>query len=434
MIPTLYKITPAVNLRAIRTDRFKSAQLSISFVLPVDRELSPLTTLLFSVLRRGTQKYPTIRELNLALDTLYGASISYRNSFFGDCQIIGFVLDTLGRKYLPKEDAIDPIASGLEVIDQMLFYPILDENGLFRRETVESEIRNTCDDIRAQTNDPRAYAHMRLRECMCADEPYGLSLVGKVEQVSTFTPEMLAAHRKKLLETARIECFYVGSDDPAEIAKMLGRMFVKAPAAVLPMPQTTILQSADSTSYVTEDMPVAQGKLELGFRTGITPGHPDAMAQTVFNEIFGGNSASRLFLNVREKKSLCYHCHSVNVAHKGILTVSCGILPENKQVALDEILLQLDRMQKKPVSRRELRIAQKTLINVFRQADDAPSALQAFWFGRQVFYGSDTTPEQCIEKIKAVTAEDVMRVARMLTLDTVYFLNGTAEGEEGDDE
>ena len=116
------------------------------------------------------------------------------------------------------------------------------------------------------------------------------------------------------------------------------------------------------------------------------------------------------------------------------MTVSCGILPENKQVALDEILLQLDRMQKKPVSRRELRIAQKTLINVFRQADDAPSALQAFWFGRQVFYGSDTTPEQCIEKIKAVTAEDVMRVARMLTLDTVYFLNGTAEGEEGDDE
>ena len=50
MIPTLYKITPAVNLRAIRTDRFKNAQLSISFILPADRELSPLTTLLFSVL------------------------------------------------------------------------------------------------------------------------------------------------------------------------------------------------------------------------------------------------------------------------------------------------------------------------------------------------------------------------------------------------
>lgn len=434
MIPKLYKITPAVNLRAIRTDRFKSAQLSISFVLPVEREESPLTTLLFSVLRRGTCKYPTVRELNLALDTLYGASVSYRNSFFGDCQIIGFVLDALSKQYLPEQDAIDPIAGGLEVIEQMLFYPILDENGLFPRETVQSEIRNTCDDIRAQTNDPRSYAHMRLRECMCEGEPYGLSLVGRVEQVSAFTCEMLAAHRKKLLSTARIECFYVGSDNPDRIAEMLGRMFANAPTAALPIPSTTVLRAADRVRYVTEDMPVAQGKLEIGFRTGITPCHPDAMAQTVFNEIFGGNSASRLFLNLREKKSLCYHCHSVNVAHKGILTVSCGILPENRQVAQDEILLQLDRMQKKPVSQRELRIAQKTLINVFRQADDAPSALQAFWFGRQVFYGSDTTPEQCIERIKAVTAHDVMRIARMLTPDTVYFLNGTAEGEEDEDE
>ena len=50
MIPTLYNITPAVNLRAIQTDRFKNAQLSVSLILPADKELSPLTTLLFSVL------------------------------------------------------------------------------------------------------------------------------------------------------------------------------------------------------------------------------------------------------------------------------------------------------------------------------------------------------------------------------------------------
>ena len=86
MIPTLYNITPAVNLRAIQTDRFKNAQLSVSLILPADKELSPLTTLLFSVLRRGTEQYPTIKELNLVLDMLYGASISYRNTFFGDSQ------------------------------------------------------------------------------------------------------------------------------------------------------------------------------------------------------------------------------------------------------------------------------------------------------------------------------------------------------------
>ncbi len=434
MIPTLYKITPAVNLRAIRTDRFKNAQLSISFILPADRELSPLTTLLFSVLRRGTEQYPAIKDLNYALDMLYGASLSYRNSFFGDCQVIGFVLETLGKRYLPVGEQTDPLASGLYVIEQMMFHPLRDENGVLRRENVESEIKNTCDDIRAQVNDTRSYAHMRLRECMCADEPYGASLVGKVEQVASFTPEMLTEHHKKLLQSARIECFYVGSDDPERVAALLDELFAKAPTEQALMPGTLILPPPAQTRRVTEDLPVAQGKLEIGFRTGITPDHPDAIAQSVFNEIFGGNSVSRLFMNLREKHSLCYHCYSAAVAHKGLLNVSCGILPQNKQQAEEEIFSQLAHMQNRLVSKQELAMAQKSLINILRQCTDSPAAMQSYWFGRQVFYGSSLTLEQCIARVKAVTPQDVLRVARATVSDTVYFLNGTVTGEEGLDD
>ncbi len=434
MIPTLYKITPAVNLRAIQTDRFKNAQLSLSLILPADKELSPLTTLLFSVLRRGTEQYPTIKELNYVLDMLYGASLSYRNTFFGDSQVIGFVLETLGKRYLPTGEQTDPLQKGLGVIEQMLFHPLLDENGLLRAEAVQSEILNTCDDIRAQINDTRSYARMRLRECMFEGQPYGASLVGKVEQVEAFTPEMLTKHYKHLLQSARIECFYVGSDDPAYVAELLGDMFSKAPMSLLPMTQTQSLQPRAQVQYVSEDMAVAQGKLEIGLRTGIMPDHPDAVAQSVFNELFGGSSVSRLFLNLREKKSLCYYCHSSAVAHKGIMTVSCGIHPDNREVAEREIFAQLARLQQKPVSKAELKMAQKSLINALRQCTDSPAAIQAYWFGRQVFYGSVLTPEKCIERVKAVTAQDVMRVACLTVPDTVYFLNGTLSGEVEDDE
>lgn len=434
MIPTLYKITPAVNLRAIRADRFKNAQLSISFILPADRELSPLTTLLFSVLRRGTEQYPTIQHLNYALDMLYGASLSYRNSFFGDCQVIGFVLETLGKRYLPAGEQTDPLSEGLHVIEQMTFHPLTDQNGILRRDIVESEIKNTCDDIRAQVNDTRSYAHMRLRECMCEGEPYGASLVGKVDQIASFTPERLTEHHKTLLQSARIECFYVGSDDPERVAALLGKLFAHAPVQQAPMPGTLILPPPAQMRRVTEDMPVAQGKLEIGFRTGITPNHPDAIAQSVFNEIYGGNSVSRLFMNLRERHSLCYHCYSAAVAHKGLLNVSCGILPQNKQLAEQEIFAQLEQLQNKLVSKQELAIAQKSLINILRQCTDSPAALQSYWFGRQVFYGSTTTPEQCIARVKAVTAQDVMRAACAVVPDTVYFLNGTLSAEEVQDE
>ena len=434
MIPTLYKITPAVNLRAIQTDRFKNAQLSVSLILPADSERSPLTTLLFSVLRRGTEQYPTIKELNYVLDMLYGASLSYRNTFFGDCQVIGFVLETLGARYLPEDEQTDPLARGLGVIEQMLFHPLLDEEGLLRADAVQSEIQNTCDDIRAQINDTRSYARMRLRECMFKGQPYGASLVGKVEQVEQFTPKMLTAHWKHILQSARIECFYVGSDDPAYIATLLENVFAAAPMTLLPMPATQITPARKEALYVNEDVPVAQGKLEIGLCTGITPDHPDAVAQSVFNELFGGSSVSRLFLNLREKNSLCYHCYSSAVAHKGIITVSCGIHPDNREIAEHEIFAQLACLQKKQVSKAELKMAQKSLINVLRQCTDSPAALQSYWFGRQVFYGSSSSPEQMIERVKAVTAQDVMRVARATVPDTVYFLNGTLTGEDADDD
>ncbi|MBO5757093.1 MAG: insulinase family protein [Clostridia bacterium] len=434
MIPTLYKITPAVNLRAIQTDRFKNAQLSVSLILPADKELSPLTTLLFSVLRRGTEQYPTIKELNLVLDMLYGASISYRNTFFGDSQVIGFVLETLGKRYLPDGEQTDPLKVGIGVIEQMLFHPLLDENGLLRADAVQSEIENTCDDIRAQINDTRSYARMRLRECMFQGQPYGASLVGKVEQVQGFTPLMLTEHWKRILQSARIECFYVGSDDPAYVASLLKNVFLDAPASLLPMQDTTIPSPRTQVQYVNEDLAVAQGKLEIGFYTGITPDHPDAVAQSVFNELFGGSSVSRLFLNLREKKSLCYHCYSSAVAHKGIMTVSCGIHPDNREIAEREIFAELTRLQQKAVGKAELKMAQRSLINALRQCSDSPAALQSYWFGRQVFYSSTLTPEKCIERVKAVTAQDVMRVSRAVVPDMVYFLNGTLGGEEDDDE
>ena len=78
-------------------------------------------------------------------------------------------------------------------------------------------------------------------------------------------------------------------------------------------------------------------------------------------------------------------------------------------------------------------MAQKSLINVLRQCTDSPAALQSYWFGRQVFYNSVLTPEKCVERVRSVTAQDVMRVANAVTPDTVYFLNGTLTEEDIDD-
>ena len=62
-------------------------------------------------------------------------------------------------------------------------------------------------------------------------------------------------------------------------------------------------------------------------------------------DIFGGGPYSRLFMNVREKLSLCYYCSARLIRGKGIIVIQSGIEKENRQKVLDEINRQLDIMK-----------------------------------------------------------------------------------------
>lgn len=70
MIPSVYSVSDALTLRVCRTEKFKAGMLSISAVLPIEREKVWLTSLLLSVLKRGTEKYPTLEAINRRLDYL----------------------------------------------------------------------------------------------------------------------------------------------------------------------------------------------------------------------------------------------------------------------------------------------------------------------------------------------------------------------------
>ena len=106
MIPTVHTPMHGVTLRVCRTEKFKSNTLSVSAVLPVERESAYKTSLLFSVLRRGTDRYPTLADLNAQLDYLFGTEIAIHNFYRGDSQIVGFSAEFLGAEYLPAGEKI----------------------------------------------------------------------------------------------------------------------------------------------------------------------------------------------------------------------------------------------------------------------------------------------------------------------------------------
>lgn len=433
MTPTKSMIAPSVELNSIQTERFKTETLSLTIALPMDRSGSVLYGLLLSLLKRGTEKYPTIGLINRRLDELYATGISARMDRFGSVSTFGFTAELLDECY--TDGTTDIFDGALEVITQMLFHPLTDENGVFRSHLVESEKEIACDLIRASVNNPKTYASIRCHEIMFEKEYSGATIAESQKRISEATPEALTALYRSLMEQPFFRVFYIGSKSREQVAqKLLSRLqsYLSPSVSQKPTPEASAYATA-SCRRVDEETEAAQGKLVIGMRAGACVSDPDFYATLVFNELYGGSPVSKLFMNVRERLSLCYYCSASYEIYRGAIFVSCGVDPEKRDEAEGEIFRQLEEIRGGRFTQSEFDAAVKSLVSSYRALSDMPASVEAFYAGRDLF-GIDCTVEQCIEGIRSVSREDVIRVAGKIAPDTIYFLMGDLAQEDEDDE
>jgi predicted Zn-dependent peptidase len=182
----------------------------------------------------------------------------------------------------------------------------------------------------------------------------------------------------------------------------------------------------ENVRYFEDRLNVTQGKLAIGFRLGDCMEEPDYGALLVFNAIYGGSVNSKLFMNVREKLSLCYFASSSIERHKGIMLVSSGIEFQNYQKALDEIMAQLDAVRNGDFTDSELFDAKKYVVNNLRTIMDSQGRIEDFYLG-QLIEGLDESPEELAERVSQVTADEVKTIASGVAADAIYFLRGEDE-------
>lgn len=420
------EIAEGVTLNVIATDKFKSDYLSFDFVQLLEAEKASLNALIPQVLLRGTEKHPNIASIKTALDELYAASVEGKTFKRGDWQVC-----SISASWLADRFSIDgtKISEGtLDMVEELLLSPFT-ENGAFSASYVESEKKDLIDEINGLINNKNAYAVRRCREEMCRGEAGGLSEYGDVDSVKAVTPVALYGAYRDMLESARVEIFYVGSLDAEKMAERLKIMFSSVRRRAVCLKQSEVKRSADEVKNVTEKVSATQGKLSLGFRTGSIVTDKNYGAFPVFVEMYGNSPVSKLFMNVREKLSLCYYCRAVPDGLKGTMIVSSGIEVSQKDKAQSEILRQLDNMKKGDFTEDELILAKKSLKNAYNELNDSPPALEGWYLTRRLC-GLDESHEEVCERLMKVTADEVKAAAGAVVLDTVYFLEGTLSGEE----
>ena len=413
------ELFPGITLRCIHSDRFKQGVLSIQFVRPMCREEASLNTLIAEVLLRGCQQAPDLRQITAKLDDLYGASVGAQVRRVGDYQTTGLACGFIDDRFaLPGDQVLEPM---IDFMGQLLLHPLKEKDG-FCRAYIASEKKNLISALEAQLNDKQAYASGKLLKNMCSGDSFSVPRMGEISGMRKANAENAYAHYQKVLRESPVAIFYVGSAPMERVAQLLRPIFAQLPRDVQPLPPQRALTPA-APSHRSQKMDIAQGKLAMGFVTDITNAGPDFAAMQLLNSIFGSGMTSKLFLQVREKKSLCYAIGSAYYGSKGLMTVYAGIDTCRFKETKKAILEQLRACQQGEITREELHAAKQAILSGLQAVYDSPGAMESF-FSTAALSPVARTPEQYALEIEAVTLEDVVAAANTVRFHSSFFLKG----------
>ncbi len=423
------QIGDAVTFGTIPMERFQSSLLAVSLIVPLSRETVTENALVSLILGKSTRDYPTYRLFSRKLGLLYGAVAGTSIQKLGDEESITFAASVIDNSLaLGGEDLLLESAN---LLLSMIFHPLI-EDGAFAPETFAIQKKYLADSIRAEINEKRRYAINQTLRLMLGDEPAGLPMYGFLEDLEKLTPESAAKAYERILKTCRVEIIHVGTGDAETVRplfeKAFGGQFI-AGRTPCDRPQPRKISAGATVKTAQDDFEVVQSKLCIGYRADIQPDSPMLNPMRMMTAILGGTPTSKLFLNVREKQSLCYYCGANLDRTKGVILIDSGVRPDNVEKAKAAIFAEVEAMKQGNFTDEDMRFALLSLQNTFRSVEESPFSVESYYRAQKVFGIQETPEDQCV-KLAAVTREDIVRAANMMELDTVYLLNGTAQGEE----
>lgn len=427
------KLGDGIFFNMLEQYKFKTNTFQVAFVVDLERENTTKLSLLTGILFKASEKYPDVAAINNRLDYLYDMSAAGYTYKRGERLIFCYESEFLKNDCVPNggENLSD---EAIEMFRQLVFRPLLVDGG-FDEELLSVEKNQLEKEINSIINNKNAYLKKKCTEAMCAGEKYGINADGEIEDIPAADGKNLYEFYCQLLKTARIEVFFNGEGNAEDISKKFKDVFslIEKREPIKLCDNYVTGKAKDTVLELTEEMPVSQGKLAIGFRTGVSINDDDAVSLTLLNEIFGASPVSKLFMNVREKLSLCYYCRSVPDSYKGVMFVLSGIESENRDKAFNAIMKELSDIKEGKITDDETEAARLSVLTAYKTLDDNPSAICS-WYLSRIICDNFEEPSDIIEKVKAVTRENVVAVAKKIKLDTVCFLKGTGTDKGTEEE
>ena len=340
---------------------------------------------------KGTERRPTAREIGMEVDSL-GAEFNA----FTSKEYTGYYVKCAA-------DYRDP---ALDVLVDMI------RNSKFEPEEIEREKGVIVEEMNMYYDTPRDFIGGVYDQLLYGDQPLGWDIIGRKETVRAATRETFLDYIGRWYKPVRMVVGLGGrlnGDALATAERLLGDLEPDD----TPAPEPVRL-NGDSTPQVTiHHKESDQAHLCLGVRSYPFV-HPDRYALQMLATILGTGMSSRLFSEVRERRGLAYYVFAANQSYTdaGSLYSQAGVDIARADEAVKTIAHEFHRIASEAVPADELEKARALAKGRFVLRLENPQGMTMFGLSREVLEGRAVEPQEVLEGLDAVTAEDVQRVAQ----------------------
>jgi len=410
-------IEDGVRLNVINIDKFKTITIAVLIRNKLNKENVTANALLPGLLKRGSKKYKTVKDIYTKAEQLKGAVFDSTILKKGEEQIIEFYIEILKDAELLKQ--------AIELLSEVIIKPYIEKNA-FNDNYVESEKKLLKDIINSKINDKKEYAKIRCIENMCKDEPFSIYADGYAEDLIKINKENLYQNYKDIITTSEIEIIAVGDINFDNIENYFKENFKIKNRNVKKIAPAEFIKEKEEEKVIIENARINQGKLCIGIRCNVNPKSEDYYKLLIANEIFAGSPDSRLFTKIREKESLCYYINSFIFRNKSILFLQSGIQEDDFEKTVNIIKEEFQNIKENGFSEKEMANSIIGLKKRYKSIMDYPTAIMDFYLN-QTLNNESCNIEDIYNKFDNIDYTN--NILKDSFIDTIYFLKG---GENND--
>ncbi|HLF77102.1 MAG TPA: pitrilysin family protein [Dehalococcoidia bacterium] len=341
---------------------------------------------------KGTKRRPTAQIISEAIDGVGG--------------IINAATDREYTVYYAKV-ARPHLGLAVDVLADLVHAPLFDATEM------EKERKVVLEELASVADSPGQQVDLLLDELLWPDQPLGWDVAGTDESVSGLTRKMVLDYLKRQYVPSNMVVSVAGNIEEDEVASLLAPTLGSLPAG---SPQAWFAahdgqqEPRCSVMYKrTEQTHISIGLHALPLH------HPDRYALDLLSVLFGESMSSRLFVELREKQGLCYDVHSY-VTHfldAGSFGVYAAVDPSNGRQAVEALMGELRRLAD-GVPAEELHKARELAKGRMLLRMEDTRAVSGWMGGQEILSGEILSPEAIVDRLEAVTTDDLQRVARDL--------------------